>query len=369
MLNLLLAITFLLAPGEPPRPPDDSSSARQQFRALVEEYERGRRDFIAAIRKASTAAEGEKAIAEKRPNEAEYIAKFLEIARKEPANPVAAEAATWILTHTPHNPDPRAVEIIARHHISSDAIGPICQAIGFSTVKENGELLRRIARENPHRDIRGSACLGLAQHLVFNCNRPLGEDRTANILRAISMQAEAKTLLEQSISQHGNVSIVGGMSVADAAKMMLSDINRFGIGTPAAEVEGRDAEGQAFKLSDYRGKVVVLTFSGDWCGPCKGMYPDEREMVKRLEGRAFALLSVSTDERVDTLRKSIETGEITWRCWWDGGMNGPICKAWGVRQYPTVYVLDPKGIIRYKDVRGDDLKRSVELLMLESNNN
>jgi peroxiredoxin len=366
MLNLLLAITFLLAPDEPPRPPDDSSSARQQFQALVEEYEQGRRDFLAALRKGNTEAEAEKVIAEKRPDEAKYIAKFLEIARKEPTNPIAAKAATWILIHTPYEPDPRAVEIIARHHIRSDAIGPMCQAIGFSTVRANGEVLRRIARENPNRDIRGAACLGLAQHLIFNCNRPLAVDRKADLPRAISMQAEAETLLGQAAYNYGNVNI-GPMTVADAAKIMLSGIGRFGVGKPAAEVEGRDAEGRAFKLSDYRGKVVV-TFSGNWCGPCKGMYPDERELVKRLEGRGFALLSVSTDEKVDTLKRSLETGEITWRCWWDGGMSGPICKAWDVQQYPTVYVLDPKGVIRYKDVRGDDLKKSVELLMSELSN-
>jgi peroxiredoxin len=364
MPGRLVAIALVVAVGEPLKTPDDNPPIGHQFQALVEEYEQGRRDFVAAIRKASTEAEAEKVIAEKRPDEAKHIAKFLEIARKEPTNPIAAKAATWILTHTPSDPDPRAVEIIALHHIKSAAIGPICQDIGFSTARANGEVLRRIARENPHRDIRGKAYLGLAQHLIFNCNRPLAVDRTADLPRAISMQAEAETLLRQVVSDYENVS-VGRMTVADAAKMMLSDIGRFGVGKLATEVEGRDAEGRAFKLSDYRGKVVVLTFSGNWCGPCKGMYPDERELVKRLESRAFALLSVSTDEKVDTLRRSLETGEITWRCWWDGGMNGPICKAWDVRQYPTVYVLDPKGVIRYKDVRSDDLKRSVELLMSE----
>ncbi len=296
MLGQLVVITLVLAVGEPHKTSDADPLAGQQFRALVGEYEQGRRDFLAAIRKASTQAEAEKVIAEKRPDEAKYIAKFLEIARREPTNPVAAKAATWILTHTPFDPDPRAVEIITRNHIRSDAIGPMCQAIGFSTLKANGEVLRRIARENPHREIRGQAYLGLAQHLIFNCNRPLGGDRMADTPRAISMQAEAETLLKQAVSDYGNVNL-GSMTVADAARMMLSDIDRFGIGKPAAEVEGRDAEGRAFKLSDFRGKVVVLTFSGNWCGPCKGMYPDERELVKRLESRAFALLSVSTDEK------------------------------------------------------------------------
>jgi hypothetical protein len=49
-------------------------------------------------------------------------------------------------------------------------------------------------------------------------------------------------------------------------------------------------------------------------------------------------------------------------------MNGPICKAWDARQYPTVYVLDPKGVIRYRDVRGDDVKKSFELIISKISN-
>lgn len=362
MLCHLIAVIVGVALANLPMSPGDVPAEGEEFRALVKEYEQGRRDFLAAVRKAKTEAEADQVIAEKRPDEAKYIARFLGLAEKGPASRTAAEAATWILTHTPYAPDPKAVEIIARHHVTSDVIGPICGAIGFSTMKANGELLRQILRKSPHRSIRGQACLGLAQHLIFLCDRPPQDARTADLPRSISLQAEAEALLKQAISDYGDVEF-GKMPMAEAAKIMLADIHRFGIGRSAPDVDGRDAQGRAFRLSDYRGKVVVLTFSGNWCGPCKGMYPDERELVERLKGRAFAILSVTMDETVNTLRQSIDKGEITWRCWWDGGVNGPICKAWDIRQYPTVYVLDPAGVIRYKSVQGHYLKKSVELLM------
>jgi len=363
MLGQIIAIIFIATIGDPAQIPDEDSPSRQQFRALVDEFEQGRRDFIAALRMANTEVEVEKAIAEKRPDEAKFIAKFFDIAERGPTSHIAAEAATWILTHQPFDPDPKAVEIIARHHVESDAIGPICLAIGFSTTRANGELLRKISHKNPHRSIRAAAFMGLAQHLIYNCNRPMSGDETADMPRAVAMQSEAEMLLKQAISNYGDV-ILNRVSIAEAAKSMLINIRRFGIGRPAAELSGFDADGQPLNLSDYRGKVVVLTFSGNWCSPCKAMYPDQRELVDRFKDRAFALLSVNTDEKVETLRKSIETKEITWRCWWDGGVNGPLCKAWDVQSYPTTYVLDPKGVIRYKDVQRD-LKKSVELLMSE----
>jgi peroxiredoxin len=137
------------------------------------------------------------------------------------------------------------------------------------------------------------------------------------------------------------------------------------VGQEVPEVEGADHEGKAFKLSDFRGKVVVLTFSGNWCGPCVAMYPQERALVAKLKDKPFALVSVSTDADVETLRKSIASGEITWRCWWDGGTAGPITTRWGISSFPSIFVLDKAGVIRFKDVRGDDLEKAVASLLGE----
>ena len=106
-----------------------------------------------------------------------------------------------------------------------------------------------------------------------------------------------------------------------------------------------------------------MTFSGNWCGPCRGMYPDERELVKDLKDKPFALLSVNTDADQATLQKSIKDGEITWRCWWDGGMEGPISASWNITSYPTIFVLDGMGTIRFKNLRGPSLKEAVKSLL------
>ena len=95
------------------------------------------------------------------------------------------------------------------------------------------------------------------------------------------------------------------------------------------------------------------------------MYPHERSLVKRLEGKPFALLGVNSDPR-DRLREVMKKENITWRSWWDGGdTNGPIARAWGVEGWPTIYVLDHKGVIRFKNVRGEKMDAAVNQLLKE----
>jgi hypothetical protein len=96
------------------------------------------------------------------------------------------------------------------------------------------------------------------------------------------------------------------------------------------------------------------------------MYPHERSLVKRLEGQPFALIGVNSDSDRAQLRKVMEEEQITWRSFWDGGSTGgPIARAWNVQGWPSIYVLDAQGVIRYEDVRGEDLDRAVDTLLKE----
>ena len=97
------------------------------------------------------------------------------------------------------------------------------------------------------------------------------------------------------------------------------------------------------------------------------MYPHERSLVKRLADKPFALIGVNSDVNKEDLKKVMEKEEITWRSFWNGpeGTNGPISKAWNVRGWPTIYVLDHKGVIRFKNVRGESMDKAVDSLLKE----
>src|SRR5262245_16990982 len=97
------------------------------------------------------------------------------------------------------------------------------------------------------------------------------------------------------------------------------------------------------------------------------MYPHERSLVEKLEGKPFALIGVNSDEDRDKLKEVLEKEKITWRSFWNGkgGTRGPISQAWNVTSWPSIWVIDAKGIIRYKNVRGEKMEEAVDKLLKE----
>jgi hypothetical protein len=98
------------------------------------------------------------------------------------------------------------------------------------------------------------------------------------------------------------------------------------------------------------------------------MFPHERSLVKRLESKPFALIGVNSDKDKDDIKKKNIEAQITWRSFWNGekGTGGPISKTWEVQGWPTLYLIDHKGVIRRKFLGnpGDaDLDRLIDELV------
>jgi peroxiredoxin len=127
----------------------------------------------------------------------------------------------------------------------------------------------------------------------------------------------------------------------------VDDILSLVVGRPAPEIDGTDLDGKHMKLSDYRGKVIVLTFWGSWCGPCLAQLPKERELAERMKERPFTFLGVDCEEEKESARKVIQRERITWPNWFDGAPHsGVISQRYHVSGFPTIYVIDAKGVIR-----------------------
>src|SRR6185436_19552442 len=119
-------------------------------------------------------------------------------------------------------------------------------------------------------------------------------------------------------------------AVAPAFEQAHRIVSKFTVGKVAPEILGKDLDGKPLRLSDYRGRVVVLAFSGHWCGICRSAYPYERALIDRYVTAGFALLGVNSDPDPKVARQAYLENGLDFRAWWDGQKGGDIATAWEI---------------------------------------
>jgi peroxiredoxin len=141
------------------------------------------------------------------------------------------------------------------------------------------------------------------------------------------------------------------------------------VGKLAPEIVGADLDGREMRLSEYRGKVVVLMFSAEWCGICRTQEPYERLMLEMYKNWPLAIVTVETGESPKSVKQSKTDARLNYRSWWDGnptGQLGPIASAWNVTGFPRTFLIDTTGVIRFVDLRDEDLLKGVRQLLSEN---
>lgn len=138
------------------------------------------------------------------------------------------------------------------------------------------------------------------------------------------------------------------------------------VGSPAPVTQAEDVEGKVFALSDFKGKVVVLDFWGFWCGPCVRLIPHAKALVKKLEKEPFVMIGVNTDADRDLARLRIRNENVPWRSFHDGAERR-LTALWQVEAFPSLFVIDHRGIVRYSFVGdpGEKLDAAVNKLLTE----
>lgn len=263
----------------PPKP-DDKSPA-EQVAAITQEYQQKNNEWMAKARaEYQNASEEERAaLMAARPQPAEYAGRLMEIAKAHPTDPAAVEALIWVATNAGPSGS-EAVKVLAENHYKNERIGDIFQSLTRSPSKATEELFQKVMEENPNHKAQGQACYALAGYLkqLKEYNAMLDGERAAMIRQAIGEEAanyvaerassdmldgEIEKLLDRTVEEFGDVAI-GNKTLKEVAERELFEIRHLAIGMVAPEIEGEDVEGENFKLSDYRGKVVMLDFWGDW---------------------------------------------------------------------------------------------------------
>jgi hypothetical protein len=263
---------------------DTPPAPSEQYKALRKEY-----DSAASSGVPLTDAQRLNFVGRSYKHRFAVAAKCLELAEKYPNDPVAPDAlilAVWQVNNTPWPVEmvgedtarPRAFEILQRDHVRSDKLGPLCQRIAYGYCMEYEPFLRAVLAANPHESVRATACLSLGaflnnrlQRLDLCRERPglarefadlFGKEYLEALLRQDRGKVieEAEAVFRQAAEQYGRVTLPGGNTVAEQADAEMFAIRHLSVGQQAPDIDGEDQDGRRFKLSDYRGKVVLLDF-------------------------------------------------------------------------------------------------------------
>jgi thiol-disulfide isomerase/thioredoxin len=271
---------------------------------------------------------------------------------------------------------PRVIALLQDRFVKDPKIARICWVIGSSWNPEEAApaaLFDAVARQNPDRLARAYATYAAASFLMIRAtNAELAENvpddirfgaGTTPAIRAQFDEVEAaggskalyaqaaerlRILSDQYADCPGDVS--GSTPCGEIARGELDEIEHFTIGARAPDITAPDIRGQPLRMSDYRGRIVVLSFWGAWSGPSMQMMPMERRLAARTAGKPVALIGVNSDGDTEMSLAVAAKEGMTWPSFWNGdlGPDGPISKAWHVSSWPTVYVLDGDGVIRFK---------------------
>lgn len=149
--------------------------------------------------------------------------------------------------------------------------------------------------------------------------------------------------------------------VKERYTIMNSPAGRTGIGSMAPELAFPDPDGNIRKLSDLRGKVVLIDFWASWCGPCRRESPNVRNVYQKYHDQGFEVFSVSLDRDANSWKKAIKDDQLVWpnhvsdlKYW-----SSEAAAIYGVRSIPAMFLLDREGRIVAKDLRGPALENAV----------
>jgi hypothetical protein len=319
MLALLLALPALQAED---KPVDKPKSPKEQYDTLVKEFTSQQRDIIVQFRK-TKGEEQQKLLAKYEGLGTDFAAKFFKLAEDNPKDPIAADALFWVLQNGVNSPvhgkaaekatslvaemplkdlarhvnamrfgadgifeaafkraekelkDPnlgllltaiavngshlpvgqKAVELLIERFPDHSGLESVCGALSRGRDPKSAETLKVILEKSPQKRVKAAAAMALGSSLASQVDQ-LGDD----LAKADKVAAEAEKYFVMVIDQFGKEN----PAQATNAERDLKALRSLRVGKEALNISAVDLDEKEFKLSDYRGKVVLLDFWGNW---------------------------------------------------------------------------------------------------------
>lgn len=276
----------------------------------------------------------------------------------------------------------------------SDLFGSLAKHPG----QKREQLLRHYLVNSDSQEIRGLACLALALQLHEQRPPKIPSEpkpsKFTEYMKSVTnpeytkwikakdevdqvLALEIHELLNRAQTEFKDVpcsfwkktfGVVPTVSQAAAfCRTTLLESELLAIGKPAPDIEGFDLKSNRLSLKDYRGKIIVLDFWASWCGRCLENVPALKRLQKTFGPDRVVVLGVNVDGDNARARESAKRLKMSWQSWKPTDQDGSlIIEAYHVKQFPTVYVIGPDGVIRSNGVvEAEGLEKIVNALLAE----
>jgi hypothetical protein len=229
------------------RPESRPRTYADRVAEIDREYQAAQESWSKAYEEAKTPEEREKLPF---PKPDAWHARLFAIAEEDRTGEGGEAALEWITSHSKRGADfGKALSLLASDHLASPSLKKACEWLEYSRAREVEAFLRKLASSSPHREVRGLATYTLAKFLKGD---------------AESVGFAADALFVEVTEKYADVPRGVGRALGPRAEGFLFELRNLGTGKVAPEIEGEDVDGNPMKLSDFRGRVVVLDFWGFW---------------------------------------------------------------------------------------------------------
>ena len=312
-----------------------------EIRAIIDEYENSVRANTLKIINAPT--EEEKARYRSTiPSAGPYATRMMTLLDAHPDDPQSVSGVVWLVTQCSSFPEGQtALQLLATRYVKTAGTAGAIRRLEFYPFATVRAILENIRDQNPNPAEKAASIHTLGTHHFHRY------EAAATPEEAKAEKSLAEECYQRILTEFADVTI-DGFKLADQASSMLFEIANLSPGAAAPDIVGSDEKDMAFKLSDYRGQTVLVVFWGDWCHGCHGVLPMIADLQKRFTGQNFTVLGVNTDVKEKALQ-ALQANPLPWRNWLDATTSGPNTTLYNIHHFPTLFLIDEKGIIAMKN--------------------